>query len=204
MAVKLVLFDIGGVLIDYSGVFSTAERDLGIARAILDRTFSAHALELAQGELSVQNLYHLCIKENNLKVDPNYDLLTSWVRDFKKIEESYNLARDLAHSYQIGLLSNIYKGMVPMMLKQGLIPNINYNYKFLSCDLGMEKPNESIYAMVEKTTGLNTNAILFIDNKGEYLVPATRLGWQTVKFNTANPKQSAEDVLKALAITQNA
>ena len=204
MDVKLVLFDIGGGLIDYSPVFTSAERDVHITKGVLDNTLDKYEREVAQGRISVRDLYQLCMQENNLHADPNYDLLTSWVNDFRKIEETYNLVHDLANVYQVSLLSNIYKGMVPMMLKQGLLPNVNYSYKFLSCDLGMEKPNEGIYALVEQTTGLNSNAILFIDNKSEYLAPAEKLGWKTVKFDTANPKVSCAKILEALSETKNA
>lgn len=182
-SIKLVLFDIGAVLNDYSEVFTTIERELGIPKAIIDETFDKYDESITKGYITPQELYDLCRKEHNLKTDPTYDFLGGWIKDYKPIVQTHKLARDLKEHYMVGLMSNIYKGLVPAMKELGIIPNIEYDYEFLSCEVRMQKPEDSLYDYVLEVTQLQPHEILFIDDRADYIAPANRKKWQTCKFN---------------------
>jgi putative hydrolase of the HAD superfamily len=51
-----------------------------------------------------------------------------------------------------------------------------------SSEVGMRKPEEGIYRLVEQGLGLPGEALLFVDDLGVNLKTAHRLGWQTLKY----------------------
>lgn len=54
-----------------------------------------------------------------------------------------------------------------------------FDYLFLSCDIGMEKTNIDVYKYVEKITKHNGYDILFIDDNSKNIQIAQSLGWNT-------------------------
>ena len=191
--IKLILFDIGGVLIDYSDVFRTVSIEQKFPHEFIDKTFDKYDKDITIGKITPQELYLKCLNENGLVANKNYDFMDSWLRDYAVIKPTFDLIELLQQEhkeYKIGLFSNIYKGMVTEMMKRQLIPNINYNYIFLSCDIGIQKPDKQIYDYALSTTGLKPNQILFIDDRDDYLEPAINTGWNTFKFSRQDPKQS--------------
>jgi len=52
-----------------------------------------------------------------------------------------------------------------------------------SSEVGMRKPEEGIYRLVEEGLGLAGDALLLVDDQGVNLKGAKRLGWQTLKYD---------------------
>jgi epoxide hydrolase-like predicted phosphatase len=52
-----------------------------------------------------------------------------------------------------------------------------------SSDVGMRKPEPSIYRLVEERLGIPGKGLLFVDDLGVNLKTAKTLGWQTVKYD---------------------
>jgi len=191
--IKLILFDIGGVLIDYSNVFRTVSIEQKFPHEFIDKTFDKYDKEITIGKITPQELYVKRLNENVLVANRNYDFMDSWLRDYVVIKPTFDLIKLLQQErkeYKIGLFSNIHKGMVPEMMKRQLIPNINYNYTFLSCDIGMQKPDKQIYDYVLSITGFEPNQILFIDDKDDNLETAINTCFNTFKFSRQDPKES--------------
>jgi len=51
-----------------------------------------------------------------------------------------------------------------------------------SSEVGLRKPEEGIYRLVEQGLGLTGDRLLFVDDLGVNLKTAARLGWQTLKY----------------------
>lgn len=196
--IKFVLFDIGGVLIEYKNAFKTAALEQNVPIEILDAAFDNYDKEITTGYLTPQELWIKCITENNLKADPKYDFLHSWLNDNIPIQQAYELVEKLAPNYSIGLFSNIYKGFVPEMIRAKQIPNIHYEKYFLSCDIKMQKPDKEVYEYVQNNCGVKPNELLFVDDKLENLVPAENLGWETFKFDRHSPEDSVNKLATLL------
>ena len=189
---KLVLFDLGGVLFDYSNFLNTCAREQKIDRNSLLKTLGRHAKEATLGKITLQDVYIKFIEENNLNADKSYDVDLSWIRDLVKIEPSYKFLNEISTKYYVGLLSNIFKRHVPLIMERDIIPDIEYSYVFLSCDIGMKKPDDEIYEYVMITTGLNPQEIFYIDDFEENVETAEKYGWQTHLFLTNSPEKSIE------------
>lgn len=52
-----------------------------------------------------------------------------------------------------------------------------------SSQVGLRKPEEGIYRLVEQALNLTGAALLFVDDQGVNLKGARRLGWQTLKYD---------------------
>ena len=99
------------------------------------------------------------MKKYHIPEADNFDFLESWVSDYKPIPEIHNFIHNIKSNYKIGLLSNIYKGMWPLLLEKKLIPDIRYEAVIFSCGVGMRKPEEGIYALAQKK--LKRSRIIF-------------------------------------------
>jgi len=196
--IKLVLFDIGGVLIDYGDVFKAAALEQNIPHELIDKTFDKYETEITTGKITPQQLYLNCLDNNTLKANKNYNFMDAWLRDYGRIQPTFDLIPLLKKHYKVGLFSNIYKEMVPEMIKRSLIPNINYDYIFLSCEIGLQKPNTEIYKHILTTTKLQPHELFFIDDRDDYLIPAKKLGWYTYKFVREKPVESVEKLKELL------
>lgn len=112
--------------------------------------FDEHHDSITKGSMSADQFWGKCIQRYNLKNASNYNFLESWVADYQPIREMHELVYRLVPRYKIGLLSNIYKGMLPLLLEKGIIPNIQYEQIVFSCDVGMMKPDSDIYTLAQK------------------------------------------------------
>lgn len=195
---QLILFDIGGVLIEYGNVFKTASQELNIPHNLLDSTFDKYDAEITTGLITPQELYLNCLKNNEITADIDYNFMISWIKDYSSIRPTHDLLTKLSAKYKVGLFSNIYKGMVPELIKQDLLPNIYYTYQFISCDMGLQKPDEKAYQHIVNQIKEQESEILFVDDKQENLDVANIFGWQTFLFLRDKPEESVNNLRKLL------
>lgn len=196
--IKLILFDIGGVLIDYSNVFKTVANEQNIPFKLVDDTFDRYDDEITTGKITPQELYLKCIEDNNLDIDRDYDFLISWLNDYVPIKAICGLLVELSKLYEVGFLSNIYKGMVEAMIKSEKLPKVKYKHKFLSCDIGMRKPDREIFKYVLKESGLKPDEIFFIDDKEENSEVAKSMGFLAYIFDKENLEKSVREIREEL------
>jgi FMN phosphatase YigB (HAD superfamily) len=197
---KLILFDIGGVIHEYQHVFETAAKELGISSAIFNDTFDKYDEQITKGFISPQDLYRFVRDEYKLDTPSDYDFMRSWVHDFEIKKPTYELILELASSYQLGLFSNIYKGMVEDFQQTGLIPRVEYIVQAVSCNIGMQKPDADIYDYVETVSGLQGEQLLFVDDKQENTDVAKNRGWQVHTFNRFDAKSSVQKLSDQLLL----
>lgn len=196
--IKLVLFDIGGVLINYERAFRNASIEQNIPYELIGDAFDKYDREITSGKITPQELYLKCLEENNLKANTNYDFTDSWVRDYSSIKPTYGLVHKLKPTYQVGLFSNIYKNMIPILKKKKLIPDIAYDFLFISCDIGLQKPDMEVYEYVLEITKLQPEQILFVDDRDDNLTVAKYFKWNIFKFSKNDPTSSVQKLIKML------
>lgn len=191
---RFIYFDVGGVLVDWSKVFETAAAKFNLKAEDIDKVFEENHDQITKGFLTSKQFWEKCIQKYGIKNADNYDFLESWVSDYRPIQETHELIIKIKPRYKIGLLSNIYKGMLPLLLQKRLIPNIPYDQIIFSCDVGMMKPDDDIYALALKKAKVDSHDILLVDDREDYLDGAKKAHWHTFLFNN---KQRAHSV-KAL------
>jgi putative hydrolase of the HAD superfamily len=191
---KLILFDFGGVLIDYSNSFQTASKESGIPIEYLDTAFDNNEDDITVGKISPNDIYQLAVKDSGIEADIEYDFVNSWVKDYITIKPAYNLLLELSEDYLIGILSNTYKDIIEQTIKSKKIPNIKYSYIFESCEIGYKKPNKQIFKYVEENTKLRGEEIFFIDDRQDFLDTAEEFKWNTFLFDKNNPEKAVRNL----------
>jgi epoxide hydrolase-like predicted phosphatase len=197
--IKLVLFDVGGVLslgknsgwngkeFVPSGVHEDIAKELKIS---LDQyidaidTNYALALEGKISEKKVLEIFSKNLKTSKEKLKRLY--LQSYTRHFKQNKQLFEQAFKLKRlGYKIGVLSDQWylseKALMPKRLYS------KFNFVIVSCHVKMRKPNPKIYKIVLKKSNSNSSEILFIDNQMWNIKPAKKLGIKTILFK--NNKQ---------------
>ncbi len=86
----------------------------------------------------------------------------------------------------------------PLVLAKNYIPNLNYSSIIQFCDVGWIKPEKEIYVLTTQKARVHPKEILFIDDKEEFLKPAQKLGWNTVRFNSKNVQESIDKIREIL------
>lgn len=192
--ISFIYFDVGGTLLDWSRVFEGAAKKFNLDPEDIGRVFDENHDDITRGIMSAKDLWNKCIQRYGLKNASEYDFLDSWVSDYEPIKEIHELISKVTPKYKIGLLSNIYKGMLPLLIEKRIIPNIQYEQIVFSCDVGMMKPNADIYALAKKRAKVNSNNILLVDDREDYLEGAKKAGWNIFLFNNKQINYSTKEL----------
>ena len=197
-SVKFIYFDLGGIFFEWEKAFSTvAEKyDLDIQQII--RIFDDHDEEITKGWITPQELWAICQAKLDIKNGKDYDFLESWVSDYAPIPEVYRLAEKYSSKYKMGIISNIYEGMYPLLIEKRIVPDLTYRPIILSCEVGMRKPDTEIFELAQAKSGVQASEILFIDDSQMNLDIVTGMGWQTSLFETYQPNKSIIEIEKIL------
>lgn len=192
--IKAIIFDIGGVLFlggkprlsqsqkHISGVHETIAKKLKIN---LDQYFdsidTAYSKSM-EGAISKQLLLKTISLNLNYPPEKLEKLFVStYKKKFKKNKELFSIAKKLKkQKYKIAILSDQWH-----LSKEALVAKKDFDFfdkMVISCDVGIRKPNEQIYKLILKKLGLKPQEVLFIDNQSWNLIPANKLGMETILF----------------------
>lgn len=187
--VKTIIFDLGGVLIDYSLERSVEQfRKLGyreMDKLINPYRQSGVLLELEKGEAPPQALYDEIDRSVGRHVDPRAidAALCSFLIDIPdyKLDMLLDLKR---RGYELFMLSNTNPIMMNYMKegvfrKQGLGIGDYFDRLFLSYEMGLVKPYPEIFRRMIDLTGIVPGQTLFIDDSPENAATGRSLGFDT-------------------------
>ncbi len=191
MAIKVVLFDIGGVVVDsdlehYS---VRAAQIFGTTEDALRQQVSLYVRDLERGKISSMDFWFAVQKglmdAGAGKAAPPTDYNHLWrslLVDTLKINQGLRrLCQHLAaRGVMVGALSNTIEEHVEVFEEQGVY--IPFNPLLLSCRLGLRKPEEGIFKLATKMAGVYPQEVLFVDDVEDNLPPARFVGMQTHLF----------------------
>lgn len=188
--ISFIYFDVGGVFLNWDHYFETVANTFHIELSILRTYFDKYSDAITLGDMTSGQLWKVICQELSIEGGDRFDFLKAWASDYLAIPETADFAKLVANTYPVGIISDIYKGMFPLLLEKNIVPNLDYSHLVLSCDIHMRKPNREIYEYAQKLSGVNPEEILFIDDSSSSITMASELGWNTHQFDTANPSQS--------------
>ena len=184
-----VIFDLGGVLIDYSMEAAVrAFRRLGFMHfdEMADPyTGSGVFLAMCKGEVPPQAFYDEVSCSAGRPVEPGAvdAALCSFLIDLPgyKLDMLLELRR---RGYRLFMLSNTNAIMMEYIAnvffrKQGLTVDDYFDRLFLSHEMGMAKPDPEIFEEMIRRTGLDPAESLFIDDSKANVDTARSLGFRT-------------------------
>jgi putative hydrolase of the HAD superfamily len=189
--IKNVIFDVGGVLVDFR--WRALMDDLGLPHERQDefekKVFGSKWWgELDRGVLDEEYVVDK-IRENNKEhinefelvwanqVDlvATYDYVNNWIDSLK------------AKGLKIYLLSNYPKSIFSLHEEKGKFTFIDkIDGRVVSGFVGMVKPDAEIYELLMKKYGLNAKECVFIDDRAENIKAAKALGMEGIVFEDYN------------------
>lgn len=201
--IKFIYFDVGGVAIkDFSATdkWQKMKKDIGVKPECdkeFDNLFDEYESKMCMGQDS-ETLIPIIEKGFDIKFPNNYSLLKDFVNRFEKNESIWLAIKEAKNKSKIGLLTNMYPGMLGLIRERGLAPSVEWDLVIDSSVEGMAKPQEEIYNLAQKRAQVDASEILFIENTQENITAAERLGWQTFFYDSKDYNLSSANLEKYL------
>ena len=180
-AIKILLFDLGRVLVDFDHLRS-AQRIAAFCsktpRQIYDLFFESGAtIAFEAGKITPEDFYLQVKQMLDLKL--SYDSFEPIWNDIfflsAKNRSVFGLVNNLRVNYKIALLSNI-NILHYEYLKKNFPVFGAFDRIFLSFQMGLVKPDKKIYNRVIRDLGVSPQEIFYTDDRPELMESAKSLG----------------------------
>lgn len=199
--ISFVYLDVGGVAdIDFSG----NEQKWQELRAELGVTSENEQKYLAVWDRYLPTICTTCDLETVVKafrdevgldLPDDYSLMDAFVKRFEPNPSIWPVVQTIKRAVPVGLLTNMYVGMLDAIFEANILPPVEWDVIVDSSVELCQKPERKIFEIAQKKAGVPASEILFVDNSAEHVAAAKQLGWQTLLYDTASPKQSSERLL---------
>ena len=196
--IKAIVFDIGGVICpdenigQYIKLSKEFNFDLGYFRKLRKR-FIKKALKK-----NTPYFWYETQIANELRI-PKDKFISSWQKlrkkDMIKSTESNILLKKLSNNYLLGTVTNVTPANQMIREKNKIYTYFKINVCSYKC--GYSKPSKSIFQILMrglKKEGIEPSETVFIDNEDKNLIPAKRLGINTILFK--NNRELIKDLKK--------
>lgn len=203
---KLILFDWGNIVESHSTGYS--------CRDAYNDLFQECGYKDDKDIFSLLGKYKLACIKNIDEYEKTYEQISKefnlnktfeeYVDLYKKIFDKITYYKDVAQ-YEISLKDKCYIGILSDLTifdKERLNKQVNlsnYDYVFLSFELGIKKANIELFNIVQSKVPFLPKDILLIDDRKENIDNASKLGWnvfQTTGLNLDKIKEKCESFLK--------
>ena len=198
--ISFVYFDVGGVVVsDFSGTnkWVLMKRDIGITPENdkeFDQFWDKYEKDVHVGR-DVDTLIPLITEKFHVDFPADYSLLADFVNRFEPNKPIWPIIDKIKQDCRIGLLTNMYPRMLSVMIKKEIMPPISWDVIIDSSTEGCQKPDSDIFQLAEQKINIQKDNILFADNTIENVNAAKDFGWQTFLYDSANHKNSSNDLL---------
>lgn len=88
--------------------------------------------------------------------------------------------------------------MLNQLIKKKYVPDILYDAIIDSSEVGLRKPERTIYLLAQEKARVNNKEILLIDDRKDFLDEAIKIGWQVYLFDHNNINKSVKDIKNIL------
>ena len=196
--IKCILFDIGGVLVDWhmSWITSEVSRQFDIDESKITEGFSKYLHELDSGNIDEKMFWQkIAADSNSTSLKNNTESLwnTYFRKNAKPNIDVIQTATKLSDTYMMGIISNIEQVTHNVVQAWNVLDP--FEHKFMSYKIGFSKPDHRIYKHVINELRLEPNQLVFIDDKEPNVESAKELGIQAIHFREyPSLKKSLEDL----------
>lgn len=167
------------ILFDYYGIFQKDPFEIWLKSHHLERTgkYSALSKEQDSGHIGRHEFIDALSKLSGYPTDYN-DFYAQAILN----KDMVQLAQRLSRRYKLGLLSNSSSSLRTTLDTLGILSI--FDEIIISGEVGVTKPDPAIYTLaLQKLSGL-AEATIFIDDNRYNLLPAAKLGMQTIHFTS--------------------
>ncbi|MDO8428751.1 MAG: HAD hydrolase-like protein [Candidatus Diapherotrites archaeon] len=185
--IKVITFDVGGVLVThspkrhskkFSDKFKVPEKSISVS-------WKKYLTPAHTGKISTQQFYNEISKQ--IEKDCGKKISGKTLNEFnvstlKPVRETLNLAGKLKKKYKTLILSNVADFFPTINKKHKLTQN--FHASILSYKIGHQKPCKEIYLHLIKKAKCLPEEIFFTDDLVQYVNGAKKLGIHAVRFKT--------------------
>ena len=195
---NLVLFDLGGVLIDWhdSLFYHEVSKRLGIPEDILAKECENEISKLHAGKIQELEFWNVVGQKINVKqlIENDKSYFREIFQEKAKINQSLlsTVEKIRNKGTQVGLLSNL-ENVTHSILSEWQILD-GFEYQFFSHKIGFAKPDRRIFEYVIKNVPLKKEQLFFIDDKLANIETARSVGIQGIQYFTT--KKLLDDLQK--------
>lgn len=186
--IKAIVFDWGGVLIDYpvSASISYCADKLNVDEKLFSREFKKYVNLFQKGEITEDLIWENISKQLKIQKPTTASLCREAFHNvYIPKKEMFQLATNLKNNgYKIGFLSNTERPMMKYFKKQQY--DI-FDVTVFSCVEGTVKPERKIYEILLKRLWVDAYEAVLIDDIKEYINAAQDIGMNGILFE--NPQQ---------------
>ncbi len=168
MAYELVIFDLGGVVVEVDSdrlmhqVSQLIGRSLEEVQAVVYHEELLLPLEL--GRITPRDYYEGL--KRRLKISWTYEqFVRAWNDIVRENQDIINIVRRLCKRYKLVALSNtntLHLSCVKAMSSLAILDDW-----IASCEVGLRKPDPQIYRLAMKRVGVQPQATVYIDDRPE-------------------------------------
>jgi FMN phosphatase YigB (HAD superfamily) len=194
--IKFVYFDVGGVLIKdlmSGGGWEKMKKEWGVKQnndEEFEKYFNKYEIKVCTG-IKLNSIIPRLEKRFGLTFPPGYDMQKDMISRFKRNDDVWSIVDKVKEAkINLGLLTNMYPGMLDELYEKNLIKRNYWNVVIDSSIEGVQKPDQNIFKLAEAKSGFSGNDILYIDNTNRYLKVAECLGWKTFLYDPTNYDKS--------------
>src|SRR3989344_6191224 len=198
--IKFVYFDVGGVVIkDFSGSnkWEIMKKDMKVRKEFdqeFDELYNKYEKEELCLSRNVDTLIPIFSKRFGMSFPKNFSMLKYFVDHFEQNNSLLPVLKRVKKVCGIGMLTNMYVGMLDEIMKRGLLPTIKWNFVIDSTKVGLQKPDSKIFKLAQKQCGANREEILFIDNNRKNINAAGEIGWQTFFYDSSKHEETCKEL----------
>ena len=194
--VRFVYFDINGCLVRFfHPAFTRLAEDTGLSADVVETAFWHLNEEACRGDITMSEFNDAYAER--LGIEP-IDWQSYYFEAIDPVTEMQELLRWVADNYYVGLLSNVMPGFVERMLREGVLPRVDYSQIIDSSVVRAVKPEARIFEIAQEKAGFAPDEILFVDDSRPNLMAAEKQGWKVIWFDSYRPDISVERVRAAL------
>lgn len=191
-----IYFDVNDCLVHYyQRAFTRLSGDIGVSPDALEMTFWRFNDEVCRGVLSMSDFNARLAAEFQLK---DLDWAKYYLEAVEPVQQMQEVLKWASENYRVGLLTNIMPGLLSSLMREGILPNLNYDSIVDSSEVAAIKPEVKMFEIAQAKAGCPPEEILFIDDDRANVMAAQKLGWQVMRFDDALPDESAARAREAL------
>ncbi len=184
--IKCILFDIGGVIVDfyneedyYPYLVKVSGKPFARIRRMINDDIR---IDIDKGTKTQRFFDSQVANQLGIRVEQVrwYDF---YKRKSKLINGTIDVIKRLSGSYKLGYLSNTDRSRYTYTVEKILKPYLNlFDYRFASCDIRLRKPDAAVYKYALHAMSLRAGEVVFIDNQIENVAGANRVGMKAIWF----------------------
>lgn len=194
--VRFIFFDVNGCMLRfYHRAFAQIARDYGVPPDLVEMAFLHYNSDACKGVLSMQDFNNLIAKRLGIE---SLDWLKYYLAAVEPMPGMGEVVKWACDNYGVGLLTNIMPGVLKELIRNNIIPNLNYDVIIDSSEVGLVKPDPDIFEVAASKSGQPPEKLLLVDDTRENVAQAESMGWHVLWFDYAQPDESVDQVRMAL------